>query len=202
MNGQNNISQLYFIIAFIEGASVMAIEILSAKMIAPFYGTSLYVWSSVIGVTLGGLASGYFLGGFLVDKYTKPSLLFTILIIGSALIGLMNKIGNGIMDATVMSMDVRSGSLVSCLVFLLPPLVCMGMVSPTIIRLAAKDVEHTGRTAGTVYAVSTLGGILMTFLMGFYLIHQWGIRNSTYATALVLGAATIFYGLTTRKKTA
>jgi len=59
----------FFILAFIEGGSVMAIELLGAKMLAIYYGNSLYVWTSVLGITLAGLASGYFAGGFVSGRY-------------------------------------------------------------------------------------------------------------------------------------
>ncbi len=64
-----------YLVAFIEGASVMAIELAGAKMIAPFFGTSLYVWASVLAVTLGGLAAGYFAGGWATYRYPPMKLL-------------------------------------------------------------------------------------------------------------------------------
>lgn len=188
----------YLLIAFVEGAAVMASELLGAKMIAPFYGSSLLVWSSVIGVTLAALATGYFVGGYLADKITGNTLLFTVLAIGSAFIGLMPVLARLIMDATL-GLGVRTGSLVSTFVFLFPPLVCMGMVSPIIIRLASRDVQHTGRTAGTVYAVSTVGGILATFLVGFYAIPIWGITLPALVAAAGLGVFPILYFLSSKR---
>ena len=188
----------YLVIAFIEGSSVMVCELLGAKMIAPVYGTSLFVWSSVIGVTLAALAAGYFIGGFLADRFTGNSLLFTILAAGACLIGLMPVIAEYAMTAT-MSLGVRMGSLISALLFLLPPLVCMGMTSPVIIRLASGDVQHTGRTAGSVYAVSTVGGIVATFFLGFYAISKWGLTVPTYVTAGILGLLPAAYFLWTKR---
>lgn len=178
--------RFYLLIAFIEGAAVMVCELLSARMIAPYYGTTLFVWSTVIGVTLAALAIGYFLGGYYADRYAQDSLLFYVLGVGSVLIALMPLSARFILEATS-NMGVRSGSLVSALVFLLPPLVCLGMTSPIIIRLASRDVQHTGRTAGNVYAVSTISGILVTFLLGFYLIPMWGITKPAYYSAMLLG---------------
>ncbi len=177
----------------------MVCELLGAKMIAPVYGTSLFVWSSVIGVTLAALAAGYFTGGFLVDRFTGNSLLFTILAAGACLIGLMPVVAEYAMTAT-MSLGVRMGSLISALLFLLPPLVCMGMTSPIIIRLASGDVQHTGRTAGSVYAVSTVGGIVTTFFLGFYAISKWGLTVPTYVTAGILGLLPAAYFLWTKSR--
>jgi spermidine synthase len=188
----------YLVICFIEGSAVMACELLGAKMIAPFYGTTLYVWSSVIGVTLLALAAGYFAGGFLVDRYPTNTLLFTVLAVGASLIGLMPAAAKAAMMASL-GFGVRAGSLVSCLAFLLPPLVCMGMTSPIIIRLGARDVEHAGRTAGLVYAVSTVGGILATLATGFYIIPSWGITAPTLIAALILGVFPVVYFLSRMK---
>jgi predicted membrane-bound spermidine synthase len=190
--------RIYLMIAFVEGSAVMIAELLGAKMVAPFYGTSLFVWSSVIGVTLAALAAGYFSGGYLADRYTGNALLFTVLAVGSALIALMPFSARAIMEATL-GMGVRGGSLVSTLTFLFPPLLCMGMVSPIIIRLGSSDVQHTGRTAGSVYATSTFGGILSTFAAGFYAIPTFGITLPVFVAAGVLGLFPFSYFLSRKK---
>src|ERR1700679_3775507 len=79
----------FFLVAFTEGASVMAIELTGAKMVAPFYGGSLFVWAAVLTVTLGGLTSGYFLGGRAAYRYPGTNLLFGVLLIGTLLIAIM-----------------------------------------------------------------------------------------------------------------
>ena len=175
----------YLTISFVEGAAVMACELLSARMIAPFYGTTLFVWSTVIGVTLAALATGYFTGGYLADRFSRNSLLFSVLAIGSVFIALMPLMAEWSLEFTS-NMGIRTGTFISGLIFLFPPLACLGTTSPIIIRLAAKDVQHTGRTAGTVYAVSTVAGILATFLIGFWVIPSWGITFPAYFTAGVL----------------
>ena len=98
----------YLIIAFIEGGAVMVCELMSARMIAPFYGTTLFVWSSVIGVTLGALAIGYSVGGYLIDRRADNKLLFIVLAIGAVLITLMPAIAKAAMTATA-GLGVRSG---------------------------------------------------------------------------------------------
>lgn len=136
----------------------MVIELLGAKIIAPYYGASLYVWFSVLGVTLGGLALGYFLGGYFSGKYTSPKLLFLVILCGAFFAALAPLIAPQIMYMTD-SLGVRFGSLVSVFLYLTPPIVCMGMVSPIIIEMINNSKgSRAGRTAGTVYAVSTVGG--------------------------------------------
>ncbi|MFN3999120.1 fused MFS/spermidine synthase [Algoriphagus sp.] len=174
------------LIAFVEGAAVMAIELGGAKIIAPYYGTSLYVWSSVLAVTLGGLTTGYYVGGWATSKYDPQRLLMLELIVGTALIALMPILGLYVIPWTS-GLGIRTGSLISTMIYMMPPLICMGMVSPTIIQLCNRQVKETGQTAGTVYAISTIGGILMTLLMGFYMLSEFGIRASLYLAALPLG---------------
>lgn len=185
-------------VAFIEGAAVMAIELAGAKMIAPFYGATLYVWASVLAVTLGGLTSGYFLGGWASYKFPLQKLLLFEILLGIISVSLMPIIAQSVMPATS-AMGLRMGSLLSSFSFMILPLICMGMVSPTIIQFRNLNLKETGRTAGTVYAVSTIGGIIMTLLMGFYLLPEWGIIKSVFLTAGLLALAAIILVLSYKK---
>jgi predicted membrane-bound spermidine synthase len=181
---------ILLLVAFIEGGAVMAIELAGAKMVAPFYGTSLYVWASVLAVTLSGLTTGYFLGGWATYRYPAMKVLIGVLLAGTVLICIMPLLASTIMPATN-GLGLRMGSLVSCTLFMFLPLICMGMVSPAIIHLSNQELKGTGRTAGTIYAISTVGGIIMTLLMGFFLLPDWGIRNSVYLTAVLLGSMAV-----------
>ena len=176
----------------------MAIELAGAKMIAPFYGTSLYVWASVLAVTLGGLTTGYFIGGWATYHYSPQKLLFGVLLAGTIFIALMPLLALKIMPATS-ALGLRFGSLVSAISYMILPLICMGMVSPTIIQLNNTELKGTGKTAGTIYAISTIGGIIMTLLMGFYLLPEWGIRKSVFLTAIMLGLMPVLLVMLHRK---
>lgn len=189
---------LLYLVAFIEGGTVMAIELAGAKMIAPFFGTSLFVWASVLAVTLGGLAAGYFAGGWATYRFPPLRLLFWELLAGTLLIALMPFVAVKFMSLTG-SLGLRLGSLLSSFSFMFLPLFCMGMISPTLIQLQNRELKGTGKTAGTVYAVSTLGGIIMTLLMGFYLLPEWGIRLSVFFTALLLASMAILVVIISRK---
>jgi spermidine synthase len=187
-----------YLIAFVEGGSVMAIELAGAKMIAPFFGTSLYVWASVLAVTLGGLTAGYFAGGWATYRFSPLKLLFWELLAGTLLIALMPLLAVKFMSLTG-NLGLRLGSLFSSLSFMFLPLLCMGMVSPTIIQLRNTELAGTGKTAGTVYAISTIGGITMTLLMGFYFLPEWGIRKSVLLSAILLGMMAILVVVVGRK---
>ena len=194
------LSAFWFILlaSFVEGAAVMAVELISAKMIAPYYGQSLYVWATVIAVTLGGLTAGYFWGGNLSEKYPTQKMMFTIYLVSAIVTGLMPITGKIIMSATL-GLGLKMGIIISTIVFVFPPLMCFGMISPMIIRLVSTDVNTVGRSAGTVYSISTLGGIIATFSMGFYLIPFQGLRFSAYATAIALAVFPIIFFVKNRK---
>jgi predicted membrane-bound spermidine synthase len=182
-----NIKHLLFLLAFIEGAAVMTCELVGAKMIAPFFGSSLYVWAAVLGVTLFALMAGYYIGGYLSERVKSSNLIYIILIIASAFLILMPYTSVAIMQQTV-DFSVKSGSTISLLVFMFPALLFMGMSSPVIINLINEKVETTGKSAGSIYAISTLGGIISTFFVGFYLLPEFGtnVPCLTFGTGLLV----------------
>jgi predicted membrane-bound spermidine synthase len=174
------------LLSFLEGGAVMACELIGAKMLAPFFGTSLYVWAAALGLTLGGLMTGYFTGGLLSKRYqNRPELLFWIMIAAGFFTALMPFTSEWIMQSTLV-WPLQWGAVFSLLIFMFPPLVFMGMVSPVIINLLNTEVKGAGSSAGTVYAISTFGGILTTFLFGFYIIPQMGINYPAVITGILL----------------
>lgn len=175
-----------FLLSFIEGGAVMACELIGAKLLAPFFGTSLYVWAAALGLTLGGLTLGYFIGGKLSQKYpTSRKLLYGVLITAGILLAIMPFISEWIMNLTI-NLELETGAILSLTFFMLPPLMFMGMVSPIIINLLTHVASSAGNNTGNVYAISTLGGILMTFLMGFYIIPTFGLTIPAIVMGIVL----------------
>lgn len=175
----------------------MACELMSAKLVAPFFGSSLYVWASVMGVTLFGLMTGYYSGGFLSEKIKRNDLVFWILLVAGVFMAVLPYSSVWIMIKTI-DMSVKWGSTISLLIFMFPPLVLMGMSSPVIINMINTSLEETGKSAGRVYAISTLGGILATYLVGFYLMPEYGIKWPAFIFALLLGIFSII-GLLNKK---
>ena len=174
------------LLSFIEGATVMGTELLGAKMLAPFFGSSLYVWSSVMAITLGGLAAGYFFGGRLSSKNNSAVILYRVLLIAAFFTVLMpytSKLALSIFGLR----SLLPAVIASSLLILFPPVFLMGAVSPLIIGNISKNGEDSGKAAGTVYAVSTLGGILATFLFGFYIIPNFGLTIPAIVSGLALG---------------
>ena len=192
----NNDKYLFYFLSFLEGASVMAAELLGAKMLAPFFGSSLYVWSSVLGITLGGLALGYFTGGIISQKANAKRNLFVILLLSAIFLIVMPMLARTVMIHTA-GFSFLISILFSSVIFLFPPVFFMGMVSPLIVQCV--NAEQPGKAAGTVFAISTLGGIISTFLLGFYLIPHFGLSKPALAIGIILGIIP-FLKLITGKK--
>ena len=174
-----------FPVLLVEGGSLMAVELLGAKLVAPFYGNSLYVWTAVLGITVLGLTAGYYFGGIISEKYPSNNALFFIVALSALPVFALPHSSSLFMSQTS-AMDLRLGIVVTCLLLLLPPLVCFGMVGPLVVRLLSQKLEILGKVAGTVYFTSTIGGILAAFFYGFYMIPHVGMKMSSYYTVMAL----------------
>ncbi|HEV7232539.1 MAG TPA: fused MFS/spermidine synthase [Bacteroidia bacterium] len=175
-----------YLLSFLEGAAVMAAELLGAKMLAPYFGSSLYVWSSVMAITLGGLASGYFLGGLLSYRRREGNVLYYVIFGASVLIVLMPFTSKVVLSILGL-LPLYYAVIASTFVFLFPPVFMMGMVSPLIIRNLTTSADQAGKAAGAVYAISTVGGIISTFLTGFWIIPHFGLSRPCIVIGIILG---------------
>ncbi|MCC6208392.1 MAG: fused MFS/spermidine synthase [Gammaproteobacteria bacterium] len=176
---------LLLTLAFTEGAAVMVAELIGAKMLAPLYGNSLYVWGATIGVTLVSLTFGYYLGGLLSYRRRRVEIVFWFMLIAAFLIALMPTLAHRLMTVLEGVDAIRAILLVTSL-YLLPPLLLLGATTPLIISILSRDVADAGRVAGMVYSVSTVGGILGTFAAGFYLMPEFGLARTAMAGGIVL----------------
>jgi len=168
----------------ITGAAVMILELLGTRIIGPFYGVSLYVWSSLIAVTLIALALGYFLGGSLADRYPAIRLAHVISI--AALTTLAIPFLSGPILRATDSMGLRMGAFTSAFVLFTLPLTALAMVGPYVIKRATRDLSGVGTASGTVYAISTVGSVAGTVLLGFYLLPQFGTQAIILSLSLIL----------------
>ena len=165
----------------------MAMELMGAKLVAPFYGGSLYVWTAVLTITVLGLTLGYYAGGRLSRKRPSEKILFIILGISAVLV-LALPLTASIAIALTKGMGLIVGICITCALLLLPPMFCFGMVGPMVVALMSSQLETVGKTAGTVYFTSTLGGIAATFFFGLYFIPVAGLRLCAIITGLALAA--------------
>jgi predicted membrane-bound spermidine synthase len=172
-----------YIISFCEGAAVMATELCGSKLISPYFGSSLYVWASVIAITLGSLAAGYFYGGKLSLKENRVQILRFILAISAVYMGFMPMITNAFASIAI-GLPLISAVVLASILLLVLPMFLMGAASPIIISIQTENNNDAGRVSGLVYSISTVGGIISTFLCGFCFIPQFGIST----TLIVFGS--------------
>ena len=181
-----------FLVLLIEGGALMAVELMGAKLVAPFYGNSLYVWTAVLTITVLGLTLGYYTGGRLARKGTSEITLFVVLQISAVLV-LALPLTASIAIGLTKGMDLIVGICVTCILLLLPPTLCFGIVGPMVVSLMSSQLETVGKTAGAVYFTSTLGGIAATFFFGLYFIPVAGLRWCATVTGLALTALPVIY---------
>lgn len=174
MPNRTSLAWLYGTV-FLTGASVMVIELLGTRLIAPFYGNSLYVWTSVIAVTLFALASGYFLGGRWVDRPRHP-LLAQVIAVSGLLCLTIPWLAPTVLLATD-PLGLRWGALMSTLVLFTPSLLALGMVGPFAVKQATLTLSGVGTGAGSIYAVNTIGSVVGTLFLGFFLFPLLGVRE-------------------------
>jgi len=188
-----------YLTVFITGAVILVLEILGTRIVAPYYGTTIYVWSSLIGVTLMALSLGYYVGGKMSDKKPEAGFLYLIIFLSALSIVAIPLIMNSVLVGTNF-LGPRFGALTSAALLFSVPLFLLGMVSPYAIKLKAKDMEKVGVTAGNLYGVATVGSFVGAILAGFYLIPNLGINTITYILGGLLVLIVAPHGINSRKK--
>ncbi|MGH8499941.1 MAG: fused MFS/spermidine synthase, partial [Methylococcales bacterium] len=176
----------------------MVIELIGTRIIAPFYGASLYVWASLIATTMIALALGYFVGGRWADRSQTTGLPLII-----ALAGLLTLLIPWFASSVLLATDplgLRAGAFTSALVLFSPSLTFLGMAGPFAIRLTTRRLEGVGSSSGSIYAVSTLGSVAGTILLGFFLFPVLGSREILIGTGVILFAVAILLSLYEQKR--
>ena len=178
-------------LVFISGMASLGVEFGASRLLAPYFGTSLYVWGVLIGLILVYLSAGYVIGGRLADRHPRSDLLFQITAWAGLWIGVIPLVSYPILIASqqgfkTLSVGLVAGTLLAVLLLFAVPVVLLGCVSPFAIRLLVKDVETSGNTAGRIYALSTAGSILGTFLPVFWFIPTYGTRPTLEGFSLSL----------------
>ena len=176
---------LIYLLAFVGGFAIMSLELLGGRVLAPYFGSSIYVWGSIITVFMLSLSIGYLLGGRL--SLHHPSLgRFAVIFVAAAVCLYPLVYFNEAIMVWVFERieDPRYGSLVASGFLFIVPTVIMGMISPYSVRLLVRSTESSGQVAGFLYFVSTLGSALGTLATSFYLV-LWFEMN-TILTLLTL----------------
>lgn len=192
------------LVVFTSGASVMAVEMTGLRLLAPHFGTSLLVTTVLIGSLMGFLSLGYALGGRVADRYPTLQALCRVTLAASGLILLIPLIGGPLLDAAgavirplvngkelsepTIAFATILGGILGVLGLLAAPVTLMGMVSPWAVRLAVTDVGGAGEATGRLYALSTFGSIIGSFLPALVLVPLLGVQRTYLAIGLTFGA--------------
>jgi spermidine synthase len=181
------------IAVFLSGAALLGLEIAASRVLAPSFGSSLYVWGSLIGVVLTGLAIGYWAGGTLADRLPSPLLLVGTIALGALLVLAVPILDGWVIDRVVgWDLGARLDPLVAATILFGPASVVLAAVTPIAVRLAARTIDRLGTTAGRLFALSTAGSIAGTFVTAFWLVPELGTDQVIAAGSVaLLTAATI-----------
>lgn len=188
--------------AFFVGSVLMGFEMLGSRYLFPYFGGGIGTWAGLISTVLAALTIGYLVGGAVVDRHPSPRVITTSCAVAAIylalvplaadplMMGIMNNVGYG-----------PVGILIGSTCLLLVPLSFLGTFSPVAVRLLLRSTHETGRIAGLVYGVSTIGNIFGTLFTTFYLIPTIGSREITYVYAAVLALCALSLLLVPKART-
>src|ERR671912_214036 len=184
------------VLVFAGGFASIGVELTASRLLVPFFGSSTFIWSSLIGLTLAFLSLGYFLGGRLADRRPEPDVLYAVAAAAAVAIGTIPFVARPLLTGSLEAfreLDAGAfyGSLAGTLLLLAPPVTLLGFISPFAIRLQLSDVASAGKTAGSLYALSTIGSITGSFIPVLVLIPLIGTAATFIALSLVLLVPTV-----------
>jgi spermidine synthase len=188
-------ARMLLLAVFVGGVTSLGVEMAGSRLLGSVFGTSNLVWANIIGLILLYLTVGYFVGGRWADRSPYFATFYRVLSWGAFTAGLIPIASRPVLQVAARAVQqlnaaVMAGSFLSVLVLFTIPVTLLGCISPFAIRLAIPDPEHAGRVSGRIYAISTLGSILGTFLPVLWLIPTIG----TSRTFLVLSLALLAVG--------
>ncbi|HEU0002560.1 MAG TPA: fused MFS/spermidine synthase [Ktedonobacteraceae bacterium] len=184
-------ARLLILLVFVSGACSLAVELSASRLLAPYFGTSLFIWANLIGLILVYLTVGYYVGGRIADRFPRATVLYGMTTAAAFLISIIPFISRPIMhwsqsSFATYSIGVFYGSLVSVILLFALPMILLGCVSPFAIRLSIEQLGKSGSTAGQLYAISTAGSIVGTFLPVLWLIPSIGTYRTFFTFAVCL----------------
>ncbi len=182
---------LLLVVVFIAGMTSLGIEMSASRLLAPYFGTSQFIWANLIGLVLIYLSIGYVIGGRVADRWPRESVLYQITLVAGLFTAIIPLIAHPILSLSLegfreVSVGIFYGSLLGVIVLFAVPVTMLGMVSVFAIRLSMNEVGKAGNTAGAIYALSTIGSILGTFIPVFILLPNFGTARTIYITAAAL----------------
>lgn len=195
-----------YLTSFLCGMAVMGVELSATRLLAPYFGTSSIVYTVVIGLIMISMSIGNILGGRSADKYNDLGRLFKLLWVAALWIAVIPLVGKYVIALSAIIMMwilpgnlLVAGSTFSCLLVFSTPLLILGMVSPYLVKLGIKDMKNSGRTTGEIYAASTIGSIIGTFIPTFLTIPYIGTMKSFLVFSLALNLICLYFFITRKK---
>ena len=186
------------IVSFFSGAATMILELAGSRLVAPFFGTSLIVWTALIGIIMTSLCLGNWLGGTIADRRPEGKLLGRILMFAAIIIALTAFASNWILTSLQdLRLNLYVSSVYAALAMFAPGSLLLGMVSPFVARLAMQDVNSSGAVVGRLSAMNAAGSILGTFMGGFVLISLFpsGVILMLVASMTALLSVIVYTGV-------
>ena len=176
---------------FVSGMTTLAAELAAGRLIGNVFGTSNIVWTSIIGLILIYLTFGYFLGGKWADANPTPGAMYRVLAWGAFTLGLVPYMAGPVLKAAATAFEtlqvgILGASFIAVLVLFIVPITLLGTISPFAIRLSVDDMSRAGQTSGQIYAISTLGSFIGTFLPTLVTIPAIGTKNTFLVFSLIL----------------
>ena len=187
--GWNFFVLLIHLNAFVSGAVIMAFEMLGSRYLNPYFGSGIYTWSALISTVLIALMVGYFVGGWLADRFPTPRVLGAIMVGAALFLSTVPSFAEPAFNLIFESLEnVALGAMLAATALIFFPLALLGTYSPFAIRLILNSTLESGRTAGRIYGISTLGSVFGTLFTTFYLIPNHGTLVITYVLTGITAA--------------
>lgn len=182
-----------YLLAFVGGFVIMSLELLGGRVLAPYFGSSIYVWGSIITVFMLSLSLGYLFGGRLSLREPSLKRFGTIFVAAAVFLYPLVYFSEALMVWIFqMIEDPRYGSLLASGVLFIVPTIILGMISPYSVRLLVESAHEAGQVAGKLYFVSTMGSALGTLATSFYFVLWFEINTIlTLLTAALLVMAAV-----------
>jgi spermidine synthase len=201
----NRSSRYLTLAVFVSGMTALAVELGASRLLGNVFGTSNLVWANIIGLILVYLTAGYFLGGRWADRRPDPTVFYRIMAWAALTTAVVPVVSRPVLLAAAAAVEkldaaIVLGSFGSVLILFSVPVTLMGCISPFAIRLAIRDVSAAGNISGRLYAISTLGSIIGTFLPVLWLIPSIGTARTFFVfAALLLAVALIGLWMANRR---
>lgn len=190
---------IILLLAFAEGGALLSYQLVCARLLSPWFGTSVQVWSSVLGMTLAGLAVGYAWGASMAEKVNSARTI-TLLLASASIFLISLPWWNSFLQDSLGAMPLRIGILISCLILISPLMMLLGTFSPLSISLLERIGYPAHRAAGIIFGTSTVGGVVYALVVALWIAPTYGLALSCHLLGFLLLGAVLLFALSLSAK--